>query len=83
LIEFILGWVVGLLTLIGYGAFRALGDDGWDDSNLLNWIRLLSHVVMHPSDFGKMVYAGTDERPFWYLSEDEFQGVVKSRPAKK
>lgn len=50
------GVVSGILLLIGYGAFRAVRSDGWDDSNVLNWIRLFSHIVMHPEDFTKMYY---------------------------
>lgn len=79
------GWLVGLLTFIGYGAVRALGSDGWDDSNLLNWIRLLSHVVMHPEDFARMWYINPKDasryRPFDYIDKDEFaENFPTSRP---
>ena len=45
-----------MLALIGYGCYRAVNSDGWDDSNMLNWIRLFSHTVMHPADFAQMYY---------------------------
>ena len=82
--------------MIGYILWRMMRNDGWDDSNVTNALRLLSHVTMHSEDFGKMYYVsdyqrsilGTNEnpavqelkRPFWYVSEDEFKGVVKTRP---
>lgn len=78
------GWIIGVLTFIIYGAIRAVGSDGWDDSNITNWLRLLSHAVMHPEDFGKMWYVNPDgspnNRPFWYISEDELETVVNTRP---
>lgn len=85
-------FLAGALGLVLYMTIRMLKSDGWDDSNLLNGLRLLSHVAMHPEDFGKMFYLTEDqrkllknnghnpERPFWYVSEDEFESVVKSRP---
>ena len=80
----LLGFILGVLSFIGYGAWRALRSDGWDDSNLLNWLRLLSHVYIHPEDFPKMWYVDHRgelvSRPFHYLENDELQGVVRSRP---
>jgi len=82
--SFILGFLLGLLFFIGYGAYRAVGSDGWDDSNILNWLRLLSHVIMHPEDFARMFYLTLEqedmivmsgqnpERPFDYINKDEF-----------
>lgn len=87
--SFALGFLLGLLAFIVYGAYRAVGSDGWDDSNVLNWIRLLSHCVMHPEDFARMWYVDVDKgtgevtlvkRPFDYIDKDEFSEVVKSRP---
>lgn len=94
MIEFILGFIVGILFFVGYGAFRALRSDGWDDSNMLNWLRLLSHCYIHPEDFGQMYYLNSDQvnklidfgwvvvpRPFSYISGDEFQNNFRnSRP---
>lgn len=73
--EFLGGVITGILLLIGYGAYRALRSDGWDNSNILNWLRLLSHVFIHPEDFGEMYYKkpdGSEARPFGYISGDEF-----------
>lgn len=84
IVSFLLGFILGLFAFIGYGAYRAVGSDGWDDSNVLNWLRLLSHCIMHPEDFARMFYlteeqedlivkAGqSPERPFDYISKDEF-----------
>jgi hypothetical protein len=85
---FIGGIILGAFLLVGYICSRMVGSDGWDDSNITNALRLLSHVTLHPEDFGKMYYlvgfdgesAHIDRRPFWYVSEDEFEGVVKTRP---
>lgn len=89
---FIAGVIVGLFLFIGYVALRALRSEGWDDSNLLNVLRLISHVAAHPGDFAKMYYLTPmqrfnmfvrDEiprRPFHYLGKDEFESVVDSRP---
>ena len=77
--SFLFGVFVGLFLFIGYVAYRAMRSDDWDDSNITNVIRLIAHVALHPEDFGKMTYPdGT--YPFWYINQDEFQGVVKSRP---
>lgn len=76
---FLLGWLLGILTVILYGAYRATRSDGWDDSNVLNWLRLLSQVYIHPEDFGRMYYED-GSKPFWYISGDEFADNVKTRP---
>lgn len=89
-------FLMGAVVLLGYMIWRMMRNDGWDDSNITNGLRLLSHVTMHSEDFSKMYYL-TDtqrdilwraetpygdqlKRPFWYVSEDEFEGVVKTRP---
>jgi len=97
---FILVWLggfwIGVSTLLGYMIWRLMRNAGWDKSNITNALRLLSHVILHPHDFGKLYYL-TDvqiaqllqlmahgdrplQRPFWYTELDEFEGVVKSRP---
>jgi len=93
--EFIGGTLFGIFLLVGYGAYRAVNSDGWDDSNIMNWLRLLSHVFMHPEDFGHMYYIddsvydelcrrGYDmesNRPFSYIIKDEFsENFPESRP---
>ena len=91
--EFLLGWLIGLVTFIGFVAFRALRSGHWDASNLLNVLRALSFYATHPEVFPYLVdrrmvvitYAEPDEkkwRPFWYLPHDEFKEVVKTIPDK-
>lgn len=91
---FLGGFISGALGLIGYGAYRGTKSDGWDDSNPLNWIRLFSHVVVHPEDFARMYYLNAEEMrvfketfgiepvsPFPYISKDEFaENFPQSRP---
>ena len=82
--SFLAGFLVGILFFILYGGYRAVNSDGWDDSNLFNWLRLLAHVFLHPEDFGRMYYISREGeirgRPFDYISKDEITEVVKSRP---
>ena len=85
-------FIAGFIGAVFYIIFRMMRNDGWDDSNMTNGLRLLSHVTLHAEDFGAMYYLSPDmlkllkdnghdpEQPFWYVSEDEFEGVVKTRP---
>ena len=85
-------FIAGVFAAVFYIVLRMMRNDGWDDSNMTNGLRLLSHVALHSEDFGAMYYLSPEmlkllknnghdpERPFWYVSEDEFEGVVKSRP---
>ena len=82
---FVGGIVTGWLSLIGYGCIRAVNSNGWDDSNALNWIRLFSHTILHPEDFGRMWYVDAHfeprKRPFSYISKDEFsENFPDARP---
>ena len=74
----------GMLIMLGYMLYRMMKNESWDDSNLLNALRLISHVTLHPHDFGKMWYVSGEgkplSRPFWYIDKDELSEVVKSRP---
>lgn len=86
-------FVAGMAILLLYMVSRLVGSDGWDDSNIINGIRLLTHAIFHPEDFGRMFYLTQDQlnllknnghnpdKPFWYVSEDEFDGVVATRPS--
>ena len=56
LIFTISSFALGIFTLLGYMIKRMMGSNGWDDSNITNALRLLSHVTLHPEDFGKMFY---------------------------
>jgi len=95
MLEFIGGFVIGIIVFIGYGAYRATNSDGWDDSNINNWLRLLSHCYIHPEDFGQMYYLSDDvvetlfdegfdpesSKPFNYINKDEFaENFPDSRP---
>lgn len=81
------GFVMGVITFCGYLLYRMMKNEGWDDSNITNALRLLSHVTLHPHDFGKMWYVREIDgmrvaasRPFWYVSFDELSEVVGTRP---
>lgn len=74
-------FVLGVISFPFLVFLRARKDDSWDDSNMTNMIRLISHVVAHPSDFAKMQYSD-GKKPFWYLDKDEFGDIVNSRPSK-
>lgn len=54
-------FIAGVVVLLGYILHRMMGNDGWDDSNITNALRLLSHVTLHPKDFGKMYYLTPEE----------------------
>lgn len=99
-IVILLSFLMGAFAFFGYMLWRMMRNDGWDDSNITNALRLVSHVTLHAEDFGKMFYlkevpassvgataaqvGGSEviflKRPFWYVGEDEFDGVVKTRP---
>ena len=88
MIEGILGFLIGVFSLLGYILYRMMKNPGWDDSNITNALRVLSHVTLHTEDFGKMYYVYEDtagviqisHRPFWYVSKDELSAVVLARP---
>ena len=91
-----LSFLAGAFCFFGYMIWRMMRNDGWtgDDSNINNAQRILSHVVLHTEDFSKMYYLTDNQvvdildafpdwelqRPFWYVTEDEFEGVVRTRP---
>jgi len=74
------GFLLGLFCFPLLIFIRARRDAAWDDSNLLNIYRVISHIGAHPSDFSKMRYIGSGKNPFKYISGDEFSDVVKTRP---
>lgn len=73
------GFMTGVISLLSYLLYRMMKNEGWDDSNITNALRLLSHVTLHPQDFGQMRYAD-GRKPFWYINKDELSEVVKTRP---
>ena len=75
-------FILGIISFPFLAFIRARRDDNWDDSNVTNMIRLISHVIAHPSDFAKMRYED-GKKPFWYINKDEFSDIVDSRPTKR
>jgi hypothetical protein len=90
LLTWIGGFFIGVFALLGYMIWRLMRNTHMDDSNIANAVRILSHLILHPHDFGRMWYCKPDPnkpgqflgvlRPFWYYDQDEFEGVVRSRP---
>ena len=80
----VMSFILGAFSLLFYILYRMMKNPGWDDSNITNALRLLSHVTLHAEDFGKMWYIEEDQtpykRPFWYASKDELSEVVDTRP---
>jgi len=72
-------FLLGVLSFPFLLFLRARRDDAWDDSNMANMIRLISHIATHPGDFGRMRFED-GKRPFWYINKDEFSEVVDARP---
>ena len=54
---FLAGFLLGLVTFIGYVAWRALRSGHWDSSNLLNVLRALSFFATHPEVFPYLVHS--------------------------
>lgn len=75
----ILSLVIGILLCPIVIFLRARKCDQRDNSNITNILRVFSHLATHPDDFAKMQYPD-GQRPFWYLSGDEFTDIVKTRP---
>jgi hypothetical protein len=75
------GFILGIFVLLAYMVKRMLSSSKWDDSNITNALRAISHLVAHPDDFGKMQYPD-GSFPFWYINKDEFSEIVKTRPPK-
>ena len=78
MLTFILGIIIGIL-LVPLIIYLRARNTGWDDSNIFNVFRVLCHLALHPDDFTKMQYPD-GKKPFWYLTEDEFSDIVKTRP---
>jgi len=84
-----LGAFIGFSPFI-YLIIRALGNEEWDSSNLLNLLRVLAHIALHPGDLAYMWYVRRDsggvirlqQKPFGYISGDEFSENYRVRPPK-
>lgn len=77
----ILAFLLGLLCCPLVIFLRARKCDQWDKSNMFNIYRVVAHLATHPDDFGKMYY-DNGEKPFWYIDDDEFTDVVRTRRSK-
>lgn len=76
--------VFGMVLLVSFGCWRAVRSDGWDDSNILNWIRLFSLLCVHPEKFAGLYRLDEEEldllvengydplEPFDFIRGDEF-----------
>lgn len=84
---FVGGFAVGIIAYIGYASWRATRTDGWDDSNMLNSIRLNSATAIHPdwfvglyrlTDAHKIVlireFGQLPKEPLAFIGKDEFEG---------
>jgi hypothetical protein len=78
----ILAFILGVLLTPMLIFLRARKDEAWDKSNMTNIYRVVAHLASHPSDFGKMYYQD-GYKPFWYIDDDEFSDVVRTRPGLK
>ena len=74
----LLAFLLGLLCCPLVIFLRARKSGAWDKSNTFNIYRVVAHLAVHPDDFGKMYY-DNGEKPFWYIDDDEFNDVVKTR----
>jgi hypothetical protein len=85
-------WFFGLLSLPMIGMYRSIRSEGWDDSNVLNWLRMFSLLVLYPSSFAGLYRLSDDEydyltmkgfepvEPFDFMRKDEFsENFPKSR----
>jgi len=92
----VVSFIAGMCSLLGYILYRMMKHPQWDDSNVTNALRLLSHVTLHPTDFKRMYYLSPIQvarlfddptvsviQPFWYVDKDEFAGVVRTRPPRQ
>lgn len=74
----LLAFILGILCCPLVIFLRARKCDQWDKSNMFNIYRVVAHLATHPDDFGKMYY-DNGEKPFWYIDDDEFTDVVRTR----
>ena len=74
----LLAFILGILCCPLVIFLRARKSAAWDKSNMLNIYRVVAHLATHPDDFGKMYYED-GYKPFWYIDDDEFDDVVKTR----
>lgn len=78
----IFSFLLGVLCCPLIIFLRARKDKAWDKSNMFNIYRVIAHLASHPSDFGKMYY-DNGFKPFWYIDDDEYSEILKTRPKEK
>ena len=74
----LLAFILGILCCPLVIFLRARKSGAWDKSNMFNIYRVVAHLATHPEEFGKMYYED-GYKPFWYIDDDEFADVVKTR----
>ena len=79
---FLSAFILGILACPILIFLRARKCYQFDNSNMMNILRLFAHLATHPDDFAKFRYED-GSRPFWYLLGDEFADIVKSRPKER
>lgn len=72
-----IGFLMGVLLFPFLLFIRARRSPSWDTSNMMNIYRVIAHLGTRPEDFADMRYSD-GRRPFWYIGEDEFSGVVRT-----
>lgn len=68
--DFIFGFIVGVFTLLGYQIWRMMRSDSWDDSNMLNALRVISYFTMHPGELGGL----------YRIHPEELEGIADAWP---
>lgn len=75
-------YIAGIVSVFLLMFIRMRSDsDLIDPSNLMNAIRLICVIALHPSWLLQMKYID-GRTPFKWLGEDEFESVVAMRPPK-
>lgn len=68
-------FILGVLLFPALLFLRARRSNKWDDSNIFNIYRVIAYLAIHPNKFGAL-RDKDGNRPFWYISKDEFSEVV-------
>ena len=76
---------LGIFVFLLGCAARATRADGYDDTNMFNWLRVFFAVVIHPGDASKYHYcdkSGQSIRKVFDVGGDELSDVSNCRPPK-
>jgi hypothetical protein len=83
MMDLVFSFFGGMVTLLAFILYRMMSNDGWDDSNITNALRLLSHVTLHAEDFGKMYYTRVVPiSEFWDADRDDNYLIRVAAPGK-